>query len=704
MKTKKFSIVVISDDCAAHSGFGTVIRNLFGRIHKDHYTELNITQISCFSRSHQDRRSIPIIKTKATLADKHGIDTFLQYCTVHGHPDVVFLLGDWWYWNLNLLNKTWRDSNKITSKVWYYVPLDGITLSEEAKSAYRGADKLIAMSPFGVVELEKYTGVTPEYIPHGFDDSLFRYNPPLTIGMRDFKNGAVYTFGAVSRNSRRKNVWAIASAFKMLQQQLEFLKVQFGVPYLKFKLLLHVPKDDPLGGDLQKYIDTLGCEGIEFTNKIHLAEGISSGVDDKDLQKEVYDNIDCLISAGREGFGLPYLEARACGIPLILPRYSGHYSMNYNEVTQYSFAGFRPEPSTDVLDMQVNPKDIYEAMLIVLNKYWNHQPEPLVEHDMGTWDVQAKKLYTLFKIEENRPKTINSIQVIRKIGGFGDALSLTPALQALHEKYPSSTISLVLDKKYHSAITLDCINLVEAPKDADLTYNVYSPDPCAVSEAKDLKEHGHFVKSRMQAFADALDVDIFNIKKPILNLKEKEKYDSQYIIIQKQAAEEYKSYTDWEQLVKNLVIEFKNHEIILEDLGKFYNARLIGNQHNPLNLIPVFINPDSYYYVIRDAKLCIGYDSFLLHICHALDVPFVGILGPTHPTARTGSARYSQAITAKLECIGCGRWSKSNCKVTNSLVSHCMTSNALSVDEIVNKIKSMLNEYNTHNVELLSNG
>ena len=444
-----------------------------------------------------------------------------------------------------------------------------------------------------------------------------------------------------------------------------------------------------MGGDIRAFVEGLRNPNISFTELVTIDKGQVSGIPSGELQHRVYDEMDCVVSAGREGFGIPYLEARRCGCRLILPEYSGHYSMGYNETEVYPTPTLRPEYGNEVYDIQINVPAITRAMFDTVKNQNN--PELLDDCEELAWDNQPATSLGEAIIAVFNTGDIRDILIHREVGGLGDVLTMTPALAALHDKYPDRAIKLVVDEKYHAAMTLPYVELSSTlPMPPDLTkyeyINVFQPDPCSRIETKDLHDHGHFVTDRMEAFARALGVSIHNYTNPIiddsaivpLNREMFKLHGSIFpVIVQAKAAEEYKSYDNVPLLVRELVSN--KYSVYVESDGKLYPVDATAT----VSKTPLDLNQGEFYGFIMGAGFVIGFDSFLMHICAALSTKFYGIFGPTHPQARISKAIRSKAVHADLDCIGCGRWAGSKCKVTGTLESACMTEEYLTVDAIL---------------------
>jgi len=375
-------VLIISDDPCSHSGFGSVIRHLFGTMH-DH-PSIDLVAIGLFPQDRELARPVRTIRAQS----KYGLGDLERIVEREGWPDVIFLLGDWWYWKDDLLNAQWKKLNNCLSSIWYYAPWDGVPISDAARPHLQSADRLIAMSPFGLDILSRYTDRQVDYMPHGYDPSVFSH-------IERHIDGPV-TLGVVARNARRKHLSTIIQAYWSLPQELDA------------RLLLHVPDDDHAGGMLQNWLISRwqGKPPVEWTGQIKMpvVDKCKSvrGVYDHDMP-DIYRRMDILVSAGREGFGLPYLEGRVCGCRLVLPCYSAHFSMDYPEAVTYAVAETCPEPGGhDIIEILPSVEEVAGAMKVAIELHRDGSVDPYAPEHLQWPRISAKLEKELLAHGESR--------------------------------------------------------------------------------------------------------------------------------------------------------------------------------------------------------------------------------------------------------------------------------------------------------------
>jgi D-inositol-3-phosphate glycosyltransferase len=250
-------------------------------------------------------------------------------------PDVYFSLTDIWA-TPNMV----RSCNQASVPHVSYLPIDGSPFSYQWKEIIAMTHTPLWMSRFGQQQfeefieqyksdgagrehlrdpfLDRYDIAPTDVLYHGVDTEIFK---PVSkdekakmreqLGVPQWE----FVFLSVGRNGNRKQTPRLIEAFAMM---LENISPEHRH---KYGLILHT--GDPtnlrgLGGwNLPQMVSEMGLEGnITFSdissNPIH---GLT-----REQMAKLYQVADCHVSAtAGEGFGLPTIEAMACGLPVILP-------------------------------------------------------------------------------------------------------------------------------------------------------------------------------------------------------------------------------------------------------------------------------------------------------------------------------------------------------------------------------------------------
>ncbi|MBQ6570237.1 MAG: glycosyltransferase [Clostridia bacterium] len=170
------------------------------------------------------------------------------------------------------------------------------TMNEDEKKcltkAIRGAGKVIAVSPSLAEELKNFGCENPIYIPNVVDGRLFNYAP---------KSHGDFTFISTAWLSKRKGMDILIRAFGKLKNKH---------PYLKLKICGSGAELDALK-NLAAQLEL--ADSVEFTGERDRAQ----------LCQEL-NSSDCFVLASyAETFGVVYIEALACGLPVIATRCGG---------------------------------------------------------------------------------------------------------------------------------------------------------------------------------------------------------------------------------------------------------------------------------------------------------------------------------------------------------------------------------------------
>lgn len=168
----------------------------------------------------------------------------------------------------------------------------------------------IAMSKFGQQELQDL-GVDAMYVPHGVDTSIFKPAEDRAVyrerfGMTDSR----FVVGMVANNQ------GTAPPRKAFAQALIAFS-EFHRNHPDSMLYLHAEVTGYRHGvDLNRMLEQFGVpdSAVRVTNQLQMEEGIAQKV-----MAALYSTFDVLLNPSYgEGFGVPILEAQACGTPVIV--------------------------------------------------------------------------------------------------------------------------------------------------------------------------------------------------------------------------------------------------------------------------------------------------------------------------------------------------------------------------------------------------
>lgn len=236
------------------------------------------------------------------MENRFGWEGALALCATW-KPDVLFSLFDIWTFP--------KDFGKQVEKMgsaWAPIcPVDHDPISPGTLEVLKNARYPIAMSRYGQTKMLQAGIMNPDYIPHGVDTSTFR-PMPMESGVRaKLSNGEPDKFlvGMVAANQSyydRKGWDELFQAWRKFHDKhsdtilyLHTIATDYsmGMPLDK---MAHLNGVDFVSPDRWQYID-----GFPTFNLARIINAF---------------DVHILISRG-EGFGIPTIEAQACGVPVI---------------------------------------------------------------------------------------------------------------------------------------------------------------------------------------------------------------------------------------------------------------------------------------------------------------------------------------------------------------------------------------------------
>jgi glycosyltransferase involved in cell wall biosynthesis len=224
-------------------------------------------------------------------------------------PDVIITLGDVWVLDPNLL----RDL-----PIAHWLPADCRPMSYVDKVEVVSAqNKLIAMSKFGYERFTD-TGFDALYCPHGIDTGIFK-PPEDRAGLREAfgleEDAFLVGVNAANNDAIRKAAPEMMLAFAKFHQD-----------HPEAMLALHTGIHQDGGQDLEFLGEHLGItDRMLVVDQYRYACGLITPRDMANWTQA----IDVLLaSTYAEGFGLPIIEAQACGTPVITTDASSMTELN----------------------------------------------------------------------------------------------------------------------------------------------------------------------------------------------------------------------------------------------------------------------------------------------------------------------------------------------------------------------------------------
>jgi glycosyltransferase involved in cell wall biosynthesis len=234
-----------------------------------------------------------------------GVDTLLVNEMIEADNfDYIFTMWDIWVIN---------EKRQYPKDKWVAsIPVDTEWISESLKAVSQNVGMPIAMSLHGKRELEAGGLKDVPYAPLGFDDKVFKPLPEARaafrkeLGLTDEN----FVIGSVGLNyvDDRKGFIPLLVAFK-----------DFHDRHPEARLFLHTAANEwailAEAINYHKIVVHLGLQdAVIWPDQTMLIQGRI----DPGWLAEIYNGFDvmCLATKG-EGFGLPLIEAQACGVPVV---------------------------------------------------------------------------------------------------------------------------------------------------------------------------------------------------------------------------------------------------------------------------------------------------------------------------------------------------------------------------------------------------
>lgn len=288
----------------------------------------------------------------------YGSDALVEHAKDF-NADLVLTLQDIWTLDMQHL--------KMTTRWTPILPIDHDPMPpavyERAKLAYR----IVSYSKFGHDELQRM-GLHSTYIQHTVNTEIFK---PMDKGVKAELRKQLgipedtFVFGIVAANRDnppRKSFQELMDAFKMFREQVPNSLLYF-----------HSPVNVNVGFQIQEYARFIGIEkNIMATEFYHQLYKVT-----KEEMAKLYNIFDVFVlPSTNEGFGVPLIEAGACGIPSITTNFTAMPELINNgefgwliDVRNKRFSpigSYVGHPSTESLFEKM--KESYKADRVMLGK------------------------------------------------------------------------------------------------------------------------------------------------------------------------------------------------------------------------------------------------------------------------------------------------------------------------------------------------
>lgn len=239
----------------------------------------------------------------------------IQIHTKRSEAEVVVTLID-----LFVLNKAIWSKLDVPWAAW--VPIDCENIGPNTGEILKAVDYPVAMSHFGADQMRKF-GVEPAtVIWHAVDTETFQ--PGDKTEARELLSlpQDAFVVGMVMANKGDRK-----------QYPLQFQAVKkFQEAHPEVVIFIHTEPTSAMGGwDMRTLTETCGLKGTVYSTNQYDVSVIPM---EQATMAKIYSSFDVLLncSAG-EGFGIPIIEAQACGIPVVTGNYTAMPEITINGYT-----------------------------------------------------------------------------------------------------------------------------------------------------------------------------------------------------------------------------------------------------------------------------------------------------------------------------------------------------------------------------------
>jgi len=262
-------VLWISDFPLRGSSFGTVTHELLTRMPPDF--SFDVLSLGYKGVPLKINENIRILE----LEKAHQLHYYFNKL----RPDVTVVFHSFW-----LLDSMQTELSIMPGKKILYIPCEGETIPNEYLRLFSQFDIVATPSEFSRRVMKKY-GIEARVIPHGVDTEFFK---PRDKPWHEFR------FGYLGMNDIRKQVPRIMEAYARLKEGLLVLATPENGAY-KLSYLAKQYNITPIFIETKMHDLTMTREAV----------------------RDFLQSLDVYISPASESFGLPALEAQACGVPVI---------------------------------------------------------------------------------------------------------------------------------------------------------------------------------------------------------------------------------------------------------------------------------------------------------------------------------------------------------------------------------------------------
>lgn len=512
MKKSKLKILMCSEASFINSGFGKYCFEFLSRLHKTNKYDIAEFASYGFVNDPRDknihwkyyanavRENDARYKEYMSRSDNQFGRWRFEKVLLDFKPDVVCDIRDYWMTHYQPVSPLRSYFHHILMPT-----VDSAPQQEEWVDDFLSADAIFTYSDWGADVLKHQSNNKINYIDTvspGVDLDTFNIQDKNYLRKKFNIESNAFVFGSVMRNQKRKLIPELFSSLKDLLQELNNQNYTN-----KVYLYLHTTYPD-MGWDIPELLNQYQvsnrvlftylckqCSHIEAStfcgpqkicskclNKSSSFPSVSHGVSEEQLS-EIYNLFDLYVQYSiAEGFGVPQVEAGACGIPIATVDYSAMIDIvNKLEAHPIKVQTYFKELETKAVRVYPDNSDLIRIILQQI-----HKPLPM----------RNKERY---RIRELTKEHYDWNIIIKKWEKYFDELNFRadwskplPVLNTINKKENVNNLLTLVDicnNNLYNAELLSSLRFLRMLQNADYGFSYAGPTNITSSSIDNIYDH-----------------------------------------------------------------------------------------------------------------------------------------------------------------------------------------------------------------------